>query len=318
MKRTNDEDKNLKSPQETISVQEFARELQLEVVFEGRNQITLSSISLSRPGLQLAGYFKYFDHKRVQIIGNAEYAYINAMPESARQRNLERLFKADIPCMIIARNLPILDDILELAKKYNCPLFRSKHVTTVLSQELTIYQSELLAPTKVVHAVLVEVFGVGVLIKGKSGIGKSEIALELITRGHRLVSDDSVVIKNHGDKLMGKAPKNIQYYMEVRGLGIINIQKMYGPGAIRPQKSIDMVVELSKLSDGQSYERLGDVQSEIEILGIKIPKLSIPVSPGRNTPVVIETAARKFRLDQEGYDATKELIERTFAQNLKN
>ncbi len=297
---------------EVISVKEFAKELNLEIINEGRKNITLSSISVSRPGLQLTGYFKYFDHKRVQIIGNAEYSYLVAMPESARKKNLEKLFKLDVPCMIIARNLPVLDEIKTFSEKYNCPLFRSKQITTVLSHELTNYQNELLAPTTVMHAVLVEVFGVGVLIKGKSGIGKSEIALELITRGHRLVSDDSVVIKNFGETLMGKAPKNIQYFMEVRGLGIINIQKMYGPGAIRPQKTIDLVVELSKLGEGQHYERLGDTQSEIEILGIKIPKLSIPVSPGRNTPVVIETAARKYRLDQEGYDATKDLIEKTF------
>lgn len=312
MNKINTTKTNSLTSSEVVSIKEFAKELNLEIVNEGRGVITLSSISVSRPGLQLTGYFKYFDHKRVQIIGNAEYSYIVAMPESARKKNLEKLFKLDIPCIIIARNLPVLDEIRTLAEKYNCPLFRSNHITTVLAHELTIYQNELLAPTTVVHAVLVEVFGVGVLIKGKSGIGKSEIALELITRGHRLVSDDSVVIKNFGDTLMGKAPKNIQYYMEVRGLGIINIQKMYGPGAIRPQKTIDIVVELSKLSEGQSYERLGDSKGEVEILGIKIPKLSIPVSPGRNTPVVIETAARKYRLDQEGYDATKELIEKTF------
>lgn len=297
---------------ETISTQEFAKALGLEIVFEGRGKITLNSISVSRPGLQLAGYFKHFDHNRVQLIGNAEHDYLLSMPKKERDKNLNELFKSDIPCMIIANNLLVLDSLLEYAKKYNCPLLRATQLTTVLSHELTIFQSELLAPTLIAHGVLLEVFGVGVLITGKAGIGKSETALDLITRGHRLVADDSVIIRNMGEDLMGSSPDRIQYFMEVRGIGVINVQKMYGPGAIRPKKTIDLLIELVRWDDSQVYDRLGDIKDNTDVLGIMKPKLTIPVSPGRNIPAIIETAARKYRLDQDGYDATSELLKRTF------
>ncbi len=297
---------------ETVSVQQFANTLGLEIIYEGRGNITLNSISVSRPGLQLTGYFKHFDHNRVQLIGNAEHDYLLSMPKQSRDKNLDELFKRDVPCMIIANNLSILDSIVEYAEKYNCPLLRSKQITTVLSHELTIYQSELLAPTLIAHGVLLEVFGVGVLITGKAGIGKSETALDLITRGHRLVADDSVIIKNMGEDLIGTSPDKIQYFMEVRGIGVINVQKMYGPGAIRPKKTIDLLVELVRWDDAQIYDRLGDIKDNTDVLGIMKPKLTIPVSPGRNIPAIIETAARKYRLDQDGYDATAELLKRSF------
>jgi HPr kinase/phosphorylase len=176
-----------------------------------------------------------------------------------------------------------------------------------------MFLNELLIPTAMVHGVFVEVYGVGVLITGNAGVGKSESALELITRGHRLIADDSVIVKNMGDKLLGYSPENIRYFMEVRGLGIINVQQIYGPGAIRPEKTVEIVVELQRWQSGQEVERLGDVKKEFEVLGVSCPKFTIPVRPGRNIPAIIETAARKFRLDQTGYDATQELIQRTFA-----
>lgn len=308
----NTEKNDLSGNVETVGVEQFANALNLEIIYRGRENITLNEISVNRPGIQLTGYFKHFDRDRVQLIGNAEHEYLTTLPKSKQEEVLNELFKRDVPCMIVANDLPVPESIVKCAKKYNCPLFSSKQVTTVLSHELTIYQSDLLAPTLIVHGVLVEVFGVGVLITGHTGIGKSETALELITRGHRLVADDSVIIKNMGDSLVGKSPENIRYFMEVRGIGIINVQTMYGPGAIRPEKTVDMVVELVKWTDGADYERLGDVKLLKEVLGIEKPKIIIPVSPGRNIPVIIETAARKYRLDQTGYDATAELIARTF------
>lgn len=299
---------------ETISAKKFAEALNLEIIFEGRGSLTLNSISVSRPGLQLTGYFKHFDHNRVQLIGNAEHEYLLSMNKGDRDKNLDELFKRDIPCIILANNLKMLDSLLKYAKKYNCPVFLSKQITTVLAHELTIYQEELLAPTLISHGVLVEVFGVGVLITGKAGIGKSETALDLITRGHRLVADDTVVIKNIGENLVGKSPEKIQYFMEVRGIGIINVRTMYGPGAIRPVKTVDLIVDLVKWDDNHNYDRLGDVKYKEEVLGILKPKLTIPVTPGRNIPAIIETAARKFRLDEAGYDATAELISRTFGK----
>ncbi|MBQ7643291.1 MAG: HPr(Ser) kinase/phosphatase, partial [Clostridia bacterium] len=199
--------------------------------------------------------------------------------------------------------------------KYGCPLFRSGKITTVLINEITIYQNELLAPTKVVHGVLLDIFGIGTLITGRSGVGKSEIALELVNRGHRLVADDSVILKNINDQIIGKAPERIRYYMEIRGIGIINVQQMFGPGAIRPEKRVDIIVELSPWAEGNTYDRIGYEENYEEVLGIQKPKIVVPVSPGRNIPVILETAARKYRLKQAGFDASTDLMKSVFGDN---
>lgn len=308
----NTEKRDLSGVTEYVKVEDFAKSLNLNVIFEGRGGFELTSISVSRPGLQLTGYFAHFNHERIQLIGNAEHDYLRSMPENARERNLNELFRREIPCIIFANNLEILPSVLKYAQKYNCPVYSSTQITTVLAHELTMYQSELLAPRTVMHGVLVEVFGVGILLTGKAGIGKSETALELITRGHRLVADDSVIIKNIGENIVGKASEKIQYFMEVRGIGIINVRTMYGQSSIRPAKTIDIVVELVKWDDTKDYDRLGDIKDTTEILGIEKQKLTIPVSANRNIPAIIETAARKYRLDEVGYDATKELLSRTF------
>ena len=296
----------------TVSVAEFARALDLEVVFEGRGEVPLQSISVSRPGLQLSGYLKHFDATRIQVLGHAETEYLRELGKEKRLSMIEALFERDIPCLIIARGLEFSEEIIEDAKKYNCPLFGSPKITTVLINDVTIYQSEILAPTEVMHGVLVDVFGVGILITGKSGVGKSEIALELVNRGHRLIADDSVIIKNINDQLVGKSPEKIRYYMEIRGIGIINIQRMFGPGAVRPDKGVDIIAELSPWEQGKNYDRIGINEQYEEILGINIQKVVIPVTPGRNIPIVLETAARKFRLKQEGYDPASDLMQSVF------
>ena len=298
----------------TVSVEEFSKELELEIVSRGRGEFILSSISVSRPGLQLAGYFMHFDRTRVQVIGNAENEYLASMSPEKRYQAIENLLKRDIPCLIIARDIPIMDEVKALCEKYACPLFHSKKITTVLLNDIAAYKSEVLAPTQVMHGVLVDVFGIGILIVGKSGVGKSEIALDLVNRGHRLVADDSVIIKNINDKLIGKSPRNIRYYMEIRGLGIINVQQMFGPGAITPSKTIEIIAELSPWEQGKGYERIGTEDEYEEILGEKILKVKIPVTPGRNIPIVLETAARKFRLKQAGYDAAADLMKSIFGE----
>ena len=300
---------------ETTTVERFSKAINLETIFDGRGNITFNTICVSRPGLQLTGYFKHFANSRVQLIGNAEFEYLSSMPAAAKERNVEEIFRREIPCVIIANNLGVEPTLLKYAKKYNCPMFLSKQNSAVLAHELIMFLSDLLAPTTMIQGVFVEVFGVGILLTGKAGIGKSETALELITRGHRLIADDSVIVKNLGDELIGKPPLNIRYFMEVRGIGIINVQKMYGPGSVRQNKEVDMVVELVKWEDGGEYVRLGDVKNTEDLLGISVPKLVIPVCPGRNIPVIIESAARKYRLDETGYDATKDLISRTFPKN---
>lgn len=296
------------------SVKEFGETLSLEIIFEGRSEISISSISVSRPGLQLAGYYKHFANDRVQVIGNAEHEYLKSLGSAARKKSLDDLFKCELPCMIISRELEVMPDILEAAKKYNCPLFRSPAITTVLIHDLMLYLNDMLAPTTVVHGELLDVSGVGVLITGEAGIGKSETALELITHGHRIVADDSVLIKNTGELLVGTCPNKIRYFMEVRGLGIINVKTMFGPGAIRPEKTVDLVVDLVHWDEKREYDRLGDEKNSAKLLGVEIPKHIIPVSPGRNIPVIIETAARKYRLEQLGYSALDELISLSFAK----
>ena len=295
-----------------VSVEGFAKELELEVISRGRGEFVLKSISVSRPGLQLSGYFVHFDKTRVQVIGNAENEYLVGLSKEKRYVALENLIKRDIPCLIFTRGMDVLEEAKELCEKYACPLLRSNKITTVLLNDITAYKSEALAPTHIAHGVLVDVFGVGILVVGKSGVGKSEIALDLVNRGHRLVADDSVVIKNINDKLIGKSPRNIRYFMEIRGLGIINVQQMFGPGAILPSKSIDIVAELAPWENGKGYERIGTEEVYEEILGEKILKVTIPVTPGRNIPIVLETAARKFRLKQAGYDAAADLMNSVF------
>lgn len=295
-----------------VSIESFAKELELEVVSRGRGNLVLSSVSVSRPGLPLSGYFVHFDKSRVQVIGKAENDYLLGMDTEKRYASVENLIKRDIPCLIIARNIPVMSEIKELCEKYSCPLLRSQKITTVLINDITAYKSDVLAPTQVAHGVFVDVFGIGILLVGKSGVGKSEIALDLVNRGHRLVADDSVIIKNINDKLIGKSPANIRYFMEIRGLGIINVQQMFGPGAITPSKTIDIIAELSPWEQGKGYERIGTEESYEEILGEKIVKVTIPVTPGRNIPIVLETAARKFRLKQAGYDAAADLMNSVF------
>ena len=294
-----------------VPVSDFAAALSMRVEFGGRGYVPLCSRDISRPGLQLTGYFEHFDRNRVQIIGMAEHEYIEMLPKERVREIFCKMFGRDIPCLIVSRNLDIHEEILSSAVKYGCPVFTTGKMTTQIFNDLYSYLSHLLAKEEMRHGVLMDVSGVGILIEGNAGIGKSEIALELIHRGHRLVADDCVIIKLIDDNLIGTAPEKIRNYMEIRGLGIINIQTMYGPGSVRAEKSVDIVVELERWDETKEYDRIGDVNITDSILGVEKFKLLIPVSPGRNIPTIIETAARKFRLKQNGYDAALELLEKT-------
>ncbi len=297
----------------TISVKEFAEKMQLTIVNEGRGEMELSDVSISRPGLQLAGYYEKFANRRVQIIGSAEYEFIKSLPEKARYKSIKQLFSRNLCCLIIARGLEVLEEIDTLAKEYGCPLFVSDKVTTLLIHDLSLYLSEELAPVDRIHGVLMDVYGVGVLITGKAGIGKSETALELISRGHRLVADDTVIVHQNGEKILGKSPKNIQFFMEVRGIGIINVKTMYGSASVRPEKTIDILLELVAWTPELQYDRLGNERSFTKILDTAITSYVIPVQPGRNIPAIIEAAAKKFRLEEQlGMNATDELINKAF------
>lgn len=297
----------------TVSVKEFADRMQLKIINEGHGEVMLSDISISRPGLQLAGYYEKFANRRVQVIGSAEYEFIKSLPEKARYKSIKQLFSRNLCCLIIARGLEVTEEIDALAREYGCPLFLSEKVTTLLMHELTLYLSEELAPVDRIHGVLMDVYGVGVLITGKAGIGKSETALELISRGHRLVADDTVIVHQSGEKLVGKSPKNTQYFMEVRGIGIINVKTMYGSASVRPEKTVDILLELVAWTPELKYDRLGNEKTYTKILDCDITSFVIPIRPGRNVPTIIEAAAKKYRLEEQlGVSATDELINNAF------
>ena len=301
--------------QETILLDNFCSDLGLEIVFAGRSRVTLSSYSVSRPGLQLAGYFKYFDSSRILIFGNSEYEFLRDLPPDVRRERVKMLFSyKDIPCLILSRDLPVLQEIIEEARQTGCPILRTDKVTTALMNDLFFYLNEKLAPSVTMHGVLMDISGVGILLTGHSGVGKSETAMELIKRGHRLVADDSVIIKKVADSLIGTSPEMIRYFMELRGIGIINIKNMYGSGSILNEKEIELVMELENWEEGKEYDRLGEGTLYEEILGVKVMKHVIPVKPGRNLSIIIEVAARNFRLKSMGYDAAQELIARTIGR----
>ena len=296
---------------EEISPAAFAEELGLHTVYAGEKNIAFNTTNVSRPGLFLAGFTDYFGENRVQVLGNAEIEFLRKMDKPAERRCLELLLQREIPCIIVSRNRSIPESLLELCKTYKVPLFRSEVTTTAVVNALTIFLNRLLAPSESRHAGLIDVYGMGILLIGKSGIGKSETALELVKRGHRLVADDSVIIKRIDDHLEGTSPELIRYFMELRGIGIIDVKSMYGVGSVVKQKEIELVIELERWEEGKAYDRLGDERQYEEILGVSLPKITIPVRPGRNLAIIIEVAAINSRLKQHGYDAAKEMINRT-------
>lgn len=302
-------------PKETVMLDKFASDLNLEMLYAGRGTITLSSISVDRPGLRLAGFYSYFDTQRILVIGLTEHEYLRSFSEAERREKIKKLFDCgEIPCIVFSRDLPVFPEFMEGARASYTPVFRSSKMTTSVITDLFVYLNRLLAPTTTVHGVLLDVFGVGVMLTGKSGVGKSETAMELIKRGHRLVADDSVLIRKIENELVGTSPDRIRYFMELRGIGIINVKNMYGSGAVMNEKEIEFIMEMRPWEQGKEYDRLGDQKDSEEILGVKIPKLLIPVSPGRNLAILIEVAARNQRLKSMGYDASEELIQRTIGR----
>lgn len=300
---------------ESVMLDKLATDLNLEILYTGRGVVTLSRMSVERPGLQLAGFFSCFDPRRIMVLGLSEYEYLRSFPTEERTEKLSRLFGyGEVPCIILSRDLPALPELMETVRTASCPLFRSHKITTDIISDLYIYLNRLLAPSVSEHGVLMEVFGVGMLLTGKSGVGKSETAMELIKRGHRLIADDSVIIKEIANELYGTAPDIIRYFMELRGIGIINVKSMYGSGSILDEKKIELVIQLENWQQGKEYDRVGDTSAAAEYLGVKVPKLTIPVSPGRNLAIIIEVAARNFRLKSMGYDASEELITRSIGR----
>lgn len=295
-----------------ITTREFARALSLSVISDGaRGSATrITEPDLCRPGLQFAGYFDVFAHERPQLIGKTEMAYLNSLPQEVLRERLERYFSYDVPCIVIARGMACPGMLLQKAQEHGVPIYGTEEETSRFTVMAIALLSEVSAPRQATHGVLVDVFGVGVLITGESGVGKSECALELIKRGHQLVSDDVVDISRVGSRLWGEAPETVRDFMELRGVGIVDIKSIYGIGAVERRRTVDVVINLQPWTPGKNYERLEGGEQETTILGVKLPLIELPVRSGRNLAIIVEIAARNWRLKAEGYDAVDELRRR--------
>ena len=291
---------------------DFVKALQLERVIapEGKT-LPIEVANVNRPGLQLAGYWDFFGYERPQLLGKVEMTYLSMLDDATRRERLAKFFSYDLPCIIICRGLPCFDEMLVLAAARKIPIYRSLKETTRCEMEVITFLSDALAPRETRHGVLVDVYGSGLFITGNSGVGKSEAALELVKRGHRLVADDVVEIRRVSDvRLVGQAPELVRHFMEIRGVGIIDVATMYGVGAIIRSKSIDFEVHLELWKEGQEYDRLGLTDQYTPIMGVNIPRLLLPIHPGRNIAAVLEVAASNFRLKQMGYNAAEVLTQR--------
>ena len=274
-------------------------------------ELRIEASDMNRPGLQLSGFWEHFAYERPQILGLVETSYLRSLEPTIRRERLERFVSYDLPCIIICRHLAGMDDLIDMARARSIPVYRSDSDTTQLIVELIYYLNGALAPSTRMHGVLVEIYGVGVLITGNSGVGKSEAALELVKRGHRLVADDAVDIRRvSAGRLVGQAPEMVRNFMEIRGIGIINVATLFGIGSVMQSKSIDMVVHLEHWQQDKEYDRLGLTDETRKILDVDVPWLLMPIRPGRNLAVVLEVAARNLRLKQQGYSAAKDLEQR--------
>lgn len=295
-----------------VSIKEIVRDLDLKVVYMPENKdYYVYSEDINRPGLQFAGYFEDFAYERIQIVGKTEYNYFSYIDDETRREVLDKFFSYEIPVFIVSRDLEVKPDVIEFAKKYDRIILSTKRNTTRLINRLSNYIDNKLAPQTTTHGVLVDIYGIGVLIKGESSIGKSETALELIQRGHRLVADDAVEIRKLDDSvLVGQAPEVLRHFMEIRGLGIIDVKSLYGVGATKTSKMIDLVIHLEGWDDSKYYDRLGLDREYEQILGVNIEKLVVPVKPGRNTSMVLEVAAMNYRQRGMGYDSAHEFTKK--------
>lgn len=295
-----------------INAEKFIREMELTVLSPSTaTEWDVRSAELNRPGLQFVGYFDFFAHERPQVIGKVEMAYLDSLSDEVRVERLHHFFAYDMPCIIICRGMRPPEELLTMAKEHNVPVLATEMVTTKFFMRAINYLGRELAPRSTLHGVLVDVYGVGVLITGESGVGKSETALELVKRGHQLVADDVVdICRVNDNRLVGQSPENIRHFMEIRGIGIIDIRAMYGVSAVMTNRSIDMVIHLEPWKEKKSYDRLGLSEDFTTIMDVKVPQIVLPVRPGRNLAIIVEVAARNFSLKQMGYSAAKELDRR--------
>ena len=297
----------------TIGLSKIISEFSLEVLNmpESDGEIMICSSEVNRPGLQMAGYFEFFDDTRIQIIGKSEESFLKRFTEVKAEQRLRELFSRKPVAVVICRNLEVSEIYRKIAEEYGVPLFRTPVSTSEFEAALIAFLHLHLAPRITQHGVLVEVFGEGILLLGESGVGKSETAMELVKRGHRLIADDAVEIKKVSSKsLVGSAPENIRHFIELRGIGIINASRLFGAGAVKLTEKIDLVIKLEPWDVNKVYDRMGLENQTHEILDLKIPALTIPVKPGRNLAVIIEVAAMNNRQKKLGYNAAEDLLKK--------
>ena len=297
----------------SVTLKRIMDEFSLEKIYlpKEAEEIIIENSEINRPGLQLAGYYEFFDADRIQIIGKNEEAYITKFSESEREKRVEAFFEKRPCAVIVTRNLPLQEIYKASAEKYGVPLLRTKDSTSEFTSALIAFLNVQLAPRVTRHGVLVEVYGEGILLLGESGVGKSETAIELVKRGHRLIADDAVEIRRVSSKsLVGTAPDNIRHFIELRGIGIINASRIFGVGAVKLTEKIDMIVNLEPWDVNKVYDRMGLENKTTNILDLEIPSVTIPVKPGRNLAVIIEVAAMNNRQKKLGYNAAADLLNR--------
>lgn len=302
---------------ESVKLKNLIRDNRIVHVYQGEQCVDGKNLSVSdiyRPGLELTGYFDFYPKQRIQLLGRTEISYAARLDHESRERVFNKMCTPETPCFLISRSLPVPDELKAAADKNDIPILRSPESTTYVSSILTDYLRERLAKRMSIHGVLVEIKGMGVLLTGASGVGKSETALGLVHRGHRLIADDRVDAyqKDH-DTVMGEAPKILRHLMEIRGIGIIDVMNLFGAGAVKNRTEIQLVIKLVNWDNNANYDRLGFNEDTREICNVSIPQITIPVKVGRNIESIIEVAAMNFRAKKMGYDATK-----VFDDNLAN
>ncbi|EFR44757.1 HPr(Ser) kinase/phosphatase [Streptococcus pseudoporcinus] len=297
----------------TVTVKMLVDRLRLEKIYSTDDLLTkeITTSDISRPGLEMTGYFDYYSPERIQLFGMKEWSYLTKMTAHNRYSVLKEMFKNDTPAVIIARDLSVPEEMVQAAEEEGIVLLRSKVSTSRLSGSISYYLDSLLAERTSVHGVLMDIYGMGVLIQGDSGIGKSETGLELVKRGHRLVADDRVdVYAKDEETLWGEPAEILRHLLEIRGVGIIDVMSLYGASAVKDSSQVQLAIYLENFEAGKVFDRLGNGNEEIEFSGVKIPRIRIPVKTGRNVSVVIESAAMNHRARQMGFDATKTFEDR--------
>ena len=301
-----------------VTLDRVASESGLTVAYTPKDlkEIKIYATEVYRPGIFLAGYYQYFDNMRIQILGLTEMSYLNELEADTRRAHLEKLFSFQPPAVVLTRGLEPLPEMLEFARQYGVALLLSNEMTSPLMGTMITTLNMELAPRITRHGVLVEVYGEGILITGDSGVGKSETAIELVKRGHRLIADDAVELRRVSSKqIMGSSPENIRHFIELRGIGIINVARLFGIGAVRSSVQVEIVIELEPWDRTKNYDRTGLESQTTDILGVQVPNMVIPVMPGRNLAVIIETAAMNNRSKEMGYNSARELLKQLGLQN---